>query len=124
LIPFYTLLISQTMFMGCSRACAIVPPLFATQIEVHAQRLYLEKLGHPGYCYGAVERFDEGFDAARLAARHSALKEEAVKWASEVEVALLQTRRLKLLDGPVLLRFIQSFRAPTPELIFPFVFLW
>jgi hypothetical protein len=60
----------------------------------------------------------------QLQSRKLKLQSDALHWTSAMKSALLQARRFKLLDAPVLLRFIQAFVSPTPESITPYILLW
>jgi hypothetical protein len=69
-------------------------------------------------------RFNPAVQAEELRRRLRLLKDEAVKWMAAVATAFRETRRLKLLDAPVLLRFIQACAFPEAESLVPFVLLW
>lgn len=90
---------------------------------MHAQRLHLESIGHPDFCGGEEEKSAPGSDATALKARALELKGAVKSWNTEISAAKAANRRLRLLDGPQLLRFVQFCRdRRLPELL-PYVLL-
>ena len=106
--------------------CAPLPVLQAyhAAADVHAQRLHLESIGHPDFCGGSGdEKSAPGSDAKALKLRAVELKGAAKSWNQEISTAKAANRRLRLLDGPMLLQFVQFCRSRKLVDVLPYVLL-
>lgn len=91
--------------------------------DVHAQRLHLESIGHPDFCGGDEEKSKPGSDEATLRRRAAELREAVKSWNREIGAAKAANRRLRLLDGPALLRFVQCCKDASYADVLPYVLL-